>query len=149
MTYRVQLLRGEPITDCEVAQTAQGLPSVSMKLLNEARLELAIIIRDNIYQSSRLQDLLYTKVPELVTRLDSLTAELAEVTPELAAKVEGLSEQLAQAKERECPDPELHADGVEFVLAELVREEHNRTHHDPWAVCRYETCRECAQLVKP
>jgi hypothetical protein len=64
MTYRVQLLRGEPITDSEVAQTAQQLPSVSMKLLNEARLELAIIIRDNIYQSKCLQELLYTEIPE-------------------------------------------------------------------------------------
>jgi hypothetical protein len=131
MTYRVQLLRGHPITHSEVAQTAQHLPSVSMKLLNEARLELAIIIRDNIYQSKCLQELLYAEVPELVTKLNSLTAELKQA---------GLDQ---------CPDPELHADGVEFVLAELVREEHNRTHHDPWSVCRYETCRECARLVKP
>ena len=56
-------LRGHPITNSEVAQTAQQLPSVSMKLLNEARLELAIIIRDDIYQSSRLQELLYSEIP--------------------------------------------------------------------------------------
>jgi len=128
MTYRVQLLRGHPITNSEVAQTAQHLPSVATKLLNEARLELAIIIRDNIYQSKCLQELLYTEIPVVLGESAS---------------------QLAQAKERECPDLELHDDGVELVLAGLIREEHDRTHHDPWSVCRYETCRECARLVKP
>jgi len=73
-----QSLRGHPITNSEVAQTAQHLPSAATKLLNEARLELAIIIRDNIYQSKCLQELLYAEVPELVTKLNSLTAELKQ-----------------------------------------------------------------------
>jgi hypothetical protein len=112
------------ITNSEVAQTAQHLPSAATKLLNEARLELAIIIRDNIYQSNRLQDLLYTEIPVLVAKLE-------------------------QAELDQCPDPELHVDGVEFVLAELVREEHDRSHSDPWPVCRVAICRVAFGLMKP
>jgi hypothetical protein len=55
-------LRGEMITNSEVAQTAQHLPSVATKLLNEARLELAIIIRDDIYMTKCLQELLYSEI---------------------------------------------------------------------------------------
>ena len=42
------------------------LVALAEKLLNEARLELAIIIRDNIYESHRLQELLYDVMPRLL-----------------------------------------------------------------------------------
>ena len=52
------------ITNSEVAQNAQHLPSVTAKLLNMARAKLSIIVKDDIYEHQALRELLYAEIPE-------------------------------------------------------------------------------------